>query len=145
MFTLSFILSKRGNDLGDIFKIGVAYWAALPVSTNQITASEKNFNFIRASLVTKKNYFGAVLDTQTAGPKKGNFLLRKEQQFCFSKYRKIYILEQLQRLSCCNNATAAQLYSSKNVFYFENPSIRFLSHFNSVLRPDLLLVVVILR
>ena len=35
MFTLSFILSKRRYDLGDIFEIGVAYWAAPPVSTNQ--------------------------------------------------------------------------------------------------------------
>lgn len=32
VFTLSFILSNRGSDLGDIFEIGVAYWAALPVS-----------------------------------------------------------------------------------------------------------------
>ena len=32
VFTLSFILSQRRNDLGDIFEIGVAYWTALPVS-----------------------------------------------------------------------------------------------------------------
>lgn len=31
VFTLSFILSKRRNDLGGIFEIGVAYWAAPPI------------------------------------------------------------------------------------------------------------------
>ena len=52
MFTLSFILSKRRNDLGDIFEIGVAYWAAPPVSTKP-TASESNSSFIRASFDKK--------------------------------------------------------------------------------------------
>lgn len=33
VFTLSFILSKRRDDLGDIFEIGVEYWAAIPVSS----------------------------------------------------------------------------------------------------------------
>ena len=58
MFTLSFILSKRRHDLGDIFEIGVAYWAAPPVSTKP-TASESNSSFIRASF--DKKYFGASL------------------------------------------------------------------------------------
>jgi len=31
VFTLSFILSRRRHDLADIFEIGVAYWAALPI------------------------------------------------------------------------------------------------------------------
>ena len=33
VFTLSFILSKRREELGDIFEIGVEYWAAIPVSS----------------------------------------------------------------------------------------------------------------
>lgn len=60
MFALSFILSKRRQDLGDIFEIGVAYWAAPPVST-ELTTSESNFNFIRASF--DKKYFRAALDS----------------------------------------------------------------------------------
>ncbi|KAL9985211.1 hypothetical protein ACROYT_G007585 [Oculina patagonica] len=31
VFTLSFILSKRRDDLGDIFEIGVEYWTAIPI------------------------------------------------------------------------------------------------------------------
>ena len=34
VFILSFILSKREDDLGFIFQIGVPYWAALPVSNS---------------------------------------------------------------------------------------------------------------
>ena len=35
VFTLSFILSERNDDLGFIFQINVAYWSALPVSNSQ--------------------------------------------------------------------------------------------------------------
>lgn len=134
VFTLSFILSKRRNDLGGIFEIGVAYWAAPPVSTKP-TASESNLNFIRASFdkkilwsclrfINRKYYWIKGIYTWI-------FLRRKEQQLCFFTYRKIYILKQLKILSSCNNATAAQLYSWRMCFYFENPSIRFFSILSS--------------
>ena len=61
VFTLSFILSKRRHDLGDIFEIGVEYWAALPVSTNQQLVKVISISF--AHLLTKKKSFEDALDT----------------------------------------------------------------------------------
>lgn len=46
VFTLCFILSKRRDDLGDIFETGVEYWAAIPVSSGPTTLS--NFDFRHA-------------------------------------------------------------------------------------------------
>lgn len=46
VFTLSFILSKREDDLGFIFQIGVQYWAALPVSNFIFNYMFKTSTFI---------------------------------------------------------------------------------------------------